>query len=132
VKKTPVSTATASTLKAASGPAAAGAATVAPPRSATPPVVKKPAVASDLFGIAVGTYLNEAHAIAERTSLTESTRLPSRVVTVAEDSVSMYRVVMGSFENRVSAERTASDLIRRGLVNEARVIPLAQAAPPPP
>ncbi len=131
-KETAVSTATASTLKPTPAPATGSAATVAPSPPAAPPTQKKPAIATDLFGIAVGTYLNEDLAMAERTSLTESTRLPSRVVTVAEDSVSMYRVVMGSFENRVSAERTASDLIRRGLVNEARVIPLARAAPPPP
>jgi hypothetical protein len=122
--------ATASTLKPADRPAATGAATVVPQPSASPPVAKGPAIATVRFGIAVGAYLNEDRAIAERTRLTESTRLPSRVVTVAEDSVPMYRVVMGSFANRVSAERAASDLVRGGLVNEARVIPLPRATPP--
>jgi general secretion pathway protein A len=132
VKMTPVSTATAPTTKPAPKRTAAGSATPVPGGSPTPSANKTPAIAPNLFGIAVGSYLDEGRANAERTSLTESTRLPSRIVTVAEDSVSFYRVVMGSFENRVSAERAASDLIRRGLVNEARVIPLARATPPPP
>jgi len=81
------------------------------------------------FGIAVGTYLNERRANAERTRLGESTQFPARVITVAEDTVSMYRVVVGSFGDRSSAERAASDMVQRGLVTEARVITLAQAAP---
>ena len=81
------------------------------------------------FGIAIGTYLNEARAIAERVRIGESAKLESRVLTVSEDTVSMYRVVVGSFTDRVSAERAASDLVQRGLVLEARVVALAQAAP---
>jgi type II secretory pathway predicted ATPase ExeA len=82
------------------------------------------------YGIAVGTYLNEGRANAERTRLGENTQLVARVVTVAEDTVSMYRVVVGSFGDRISAERAASDLVQRGLVTEARVI--AQSAGPKP
>jgi hypothetical protein len=133
--KTPASTAAASKPNSGGGMAtdmAAGAATVKPSRPAASAAPKKPALAPNVFGIAVGTYLDEGRANTERTNLTESTRLPAQVVTVAEDSVSMYRVVMGSFENRISAERTASDLVRRGLVNEARVVQVARATPPPP
>jgi type II secretory pathway predicted ATPase ExeA len=131
VNVTPAPALTASPSKP-TGPGTAGGATVAPLASATPPAVKKPAVPARLFGIAVGTYLNEDRAAAERTSLTESTRLPSRVLTVSEDSVSMYRVVMGLFENRVTAEKMASDLIRKGLVNEARVVSLVRGPQPQP
>src|SRR5205085_3304710 len=54
--------------------------------AATDPHAAKTTVApSDRFGIAVGTYLNPDRANAERTSLSESTQLPARVVTVAED-----------------------------------------------
>ena len=81
------------------------------------------------FGIAVGTYLNERRANAERTRLGENTSFPARVITVAEDTVSMYRVVVGSFGDRSSAERAASDLVQRGLVTEARVVSVAQAVP---
>ena len=79
-----------------------------------------------MFGIATGTFLNENRANAERTRLGESTALPARVVVVAEDTVNMYRVVIGSFGDRASAERAASDLVQRGLVTEARVVSVAQ------
>jgi len=110
----------------------AGTTATKPPRPVTPPAPKKPAVVPSVFAIAVGTYLDASRAKSELTSLTESTRLPAQVVTVAEDSVSMYRVVMGSFENRATAERTASDLVRRGLVDEARVVQVARVVPTPP
>ncbi len=81
------------------------------------------------FGIMVGTYLDEGRANAERTRLGESSKLPARVETVAEDTVTMFRVVMGSFSDRTSAERAASELVQSGVVTEARVVTLAQAAP---
>ena len=80
------------------------------------------------FGIAVGDYVNEARANAERLRMGDATKLASRVVTVAEDTVSTYRVVVGSFSDRIAAERAASDLVQRGVVNEARVVSLAQTA----
>ena len=39
----------------------------------------------------------------------------------------MYRLVLGTYESPTAAERAASDLIARGLVNEARVVPIASA-----
>ncbi|HKQ57828.1 MAG TPA: SPOR domain-containing protein, partial [Candidatus Eisenbacteria bacterium] len=83
--------------------------------------------ASSSYDVAVGTYLNEARALAERTRLSENTTFPSRVVTVAEDTNSVYRVVVGPFGDRTAAERAASDLVQRGLVNEARVVAVAQS-----
>src|SRR5262249_15418272 len=78
------------------------------------------------FDVAVGTYLNEARALAERTRLSENIAFPSRVVTAAEDTIPVYRVVVGPFGDRVAAERAASDLVQRGLVTEARVVAVAQ------
>ena len=79
------------------------------------------------FDVAVGTYLNESRALAERTRLSENSTFPSRVVTVADDTSSVYRVVVGPFSDRTAAERAASDLIQRGLVTEARVIAASQS-----
>jgi cell division septation protein DedD len=93
--------------------------------------VRPPRTTAPSFDVAVGTYLNEARALAERTRLTESSTFPSRVVTLAEDNGSMYRVVVGPFADRITAERAASDLVQRGLVNEARVVAVAQTAPRP-
>jgi type II secretory pathway predicted ATPase ExeA len=92
----------------------------------------KPAASRPLFGVAVGSYLNEDRAGQERTKLAASTRLPGRLLTVTEDNVAMYRVVLGAFEDRAAAERAASDLIEKGLVDEARVMALAKPAPPKP
>jgi hypothetical protein len=132
VTKAPLSTATAPSSEPSSRSASGRVATATPSRAASTGSAKKPAIVPSLFGIAVGTFLHEQRAAAQRTSVTESTGLPSQVITVIEDTVSMYRVVVGSFEDRVSAERTASDLVRRRLVNEARVIQLARATPPAP
>lgn len=132
VTEAPRSTATAPSSGPSSQSAFGRVATATPSRAASTGSAKKPAIVPNLFGIAVGTFLDEKRATAQRTSVTESTRLPSQVITVIEDTVSMYRVVVGSFEDRVSAERAASDLVRRGLVDEARVIQLARATPPAP
>ncbi|MGH7730723.1 MAG: AAA family ATPase [Candidatus Eiseniibacteriota bacterium] len=81
-----------------------------------------PSVSNGSFGIAVGTYLNEGRADAERTRLGGATKYTARVVAVAEDTVTMYRVVVGSFGDRTSAERAASELVQGGVVTEARVV----------
>ena len=84
------------------------------------------------YGIAVGTYMNEARAISERSKIREATKLSSRVMTVTEDNVAMYRVVVGSYTDRTAAERAASNLVQRGLVEEARVVAMARPAPKTP
>jgi type II secretory pathway predicted ATPase ExeA len=81
------------------------------------------------YGIVVGTFLNERRAQAEQTRLSESTQLLTRVIPVAEDTISMYRVVVGSYGDRTSAERAASDLVQKGVVGEARVVSVARPRP---
>jgi cytoskeletal protein RodZ len=99
---------------AVSGASAGGAAVGG--QSATP--------SQGAFGIAVGTYLEEERAKEEGVKLTASTKLPAHVAPVIENESTMYRLVLGSFESRKQAEKTASSLIERGLVDEARVVPL--------
>jgi type II secretory pathway predicted ATPase ExeA len=99
------------------------------PSEPVPHVTKpaRPAVTErTVYGVAVGTYLNEDRAVQERIKLVASTRLPSRILTVTEDNVSMFRLVLGAFEERDAAESAASDLIEKGLVDEARVVPLGK------
>ena len=81
------------------------------------------------YGIVVGTYMNEARASSERGKIREATKLASRVMTVTEDNVTMYRVVVGNYADRSAAEHAASDLVQRGLVEEARVVAMGQTAP---
>ena len=92
------------------------------------PDVRAVPTGSPSFGIVVGTFLNERRAQAERTRLSESTEFTTRVIPVAEDTVSMYRVVVGSFADRMSAERAASDLVQKGVVSDARVVSVARPA----
>jgi len=127
-----------------SGPiVTAAAATPAPKKIApavVPPTAKMP-VAADaahapnvapprIFGIAVASFLDQGRAEAERGRLEASTKMPARVQTIMADSVLRFELVLGSFASQDAAERAASDLIVRGLVDEARVV--AQAQPPAP
>jgi hypothetical protein len=122
---------------AADRPAAASPAGEAPESTPVSPSAESPAATAEpaapaagapTFSLGVGTYLNEARARAEQARLTENTPYPARVATVQDDGVAMYHVTMGSFPTRAAAERAASDLISRGLVDEARVIRVLPAA----
>jgi cell division protein FtsN len=117
---------------AGGGAVASGAATGGSAGSAAAGNAPSGSTAAQRFGVAVGTYLNEERADQERVKLVASTSLPARVVTVTEDDVAMYRLVMGAFESRQSAERMASSLIERGLVDEARVVQLSATTPSKP
>jgi cell division septation protein DedD len=89
---------------------------------ATPkPAVAKPAAPKSTFAIVVATYLNEERANSERDKLAASTGLPTRVATAEEDGASVYRVVVGAYPDRRRAEQSASDLVGKGLINEARI-----------
>ena len=110
----------------------------APPVSSPPPLSTSgatsrspassgaPSVPSGSFGIVVGTFLNETRANAERGRLAEATGHGTRGIALAEDTVTMYRVVVGSFADRASAERAASELVQQGVVTEARVVRIPQ------
>lgn len=85
------------------------------------PAVAKPAAPKSTFAIVVATYLNEERANAERDKLAASSGQPTKVVTAQEDGASVYRVVVGAYPDRRRAEQSASDLVSRGLINEARI-----------
>jgi cell division septation protein DedD len=114
-------------------PGPSGTTAAQPPESApAPPAASapsKPPAPAKQYGIAVGTYLNEDRAREEQQKLTASAGMTVRVVTVTEDNVAMYRILLGTFDDRSSAERAASNLIQQGLVDEARVTALATPRP---
>jgi cell division protein FtsN len=95
--------------------------------AATTPISSpvKPAAPVRTFGIVVATYINEDRATTEREKLGQSTGLPTRISTAQEDGSEVYRVVVGSFGDRRRAEQAASDLVARGLINEARITSFA-------
>lgn len=105
----------------APAPERSGAAAGVPSESAPPPAPAR------TFGVVVGSFLNQDRANSEKTRLATSTGLPSRIVTINEDGAPMFRVVLGAFPARAEAEQAASDLVGRGLINEARVTTLAAA-----
>jgi type II secretory pathway predicted ATPase ExeA len=110
----------------AHGSASAPASSAAP---AAPDSSRRPAAAAaGTFGVAVGTFPDQASAESDRARLAGVTQLPALVRTVKADSVSRFELVLGSFASHADAERAASDLVTRGLVDEARVV--AQVLPP--
>jgi type II secretory pathway predicted ATPase ExeA len=111
--------------QSAAAPSTAPAARRPAERPAPPPAT----ASTTSYTVAVGTYLNEARAIEEQAKLGESSPLGARIATIEEGSVPMFRVLMGSFPTRGAAERAASELISRGLVDEARVVAVTASAP---
>ena len=110
-------------------PAAVVAPTVA--KKVSPDTAHAPsAMPSRIFGVAVASFLDQGRAEAERGRLAASTKMSAQVRTVVADSVSRYELVLGSFPSQDAAERAASDLITRGLVDEARVVAQAQPHAP--
>jgi type II secretory pathway predicted ATPase ExeA len=115
------------TTDAGAKPPSSAAATTPADRGASPP---RPADGSSGgFGIAVGTFLSEERALTQRTILSGRTRLPSRMIELnGADGTPMYRVVVGAFQDRASAERAAGKLVDDGLVTEAQVVALPTSA----
>jgi type II secretory pathway predicted ATPase ExeA len=113
--------ATAAAVEKPATPAAAAAAKPVSPAT-------KPSPSSSMFGIAVATYLNSDRAEAERAKLAASTNLPVRIQPGTEGGTSVYHLVLGGFDSRASAEVAASELVRKGLVEEARIVPEPKVA----
>jgi len=107
----------------------------APVPAVVAPAVTKPATAAiardtlNTYGIAVGTYLDEERAIAERDRLGNTTGLAGRVLPYRDSGVTMYRLVLGNWSSRSAAEKRADLLVAGSQVNEARVLLLGRTAP---
>ncbi|MGH7742919.1 MAG: SPOR domain-containing protein, partial [Candidatus Eiseniibacteriota bacterium] len=94
----------------------------AAPAETGKPAAAKPVAATSTFGISVATYLDADRAESERVKLAGSTGLQVSVREASEGGTSVYHLVLGEFDTRASAENEASDLIQRGLVEEARIV----------
>jgi hypothetical protein len=86
------------------------------PPAAIPPSPKRS------FGVIVGTFLDEDRAKQEGARIGAAAHLPSSTLTVQEGGTSVYRVVVGRFDTNLAAETAASNLITKGLANEARIV----------
>jgi cell division septation protein DedD len=119
----PAAGATASAVKPA--PARPTSPTASAPKSAAPAAAAAPAEKGP-FGLDVGTFLVEDRAGSEQARLATATGLAGKVVTRNEDGGDVYHVVLGSFPSRAAAEKRAESLVAKGLVNQARAVPLGR------
>jgi len=76
------------------------------------------------YGIEVAAYIFPDRAETERQRLADAGH-PVSVVTEWENGAPSYRVVLGPYRGRGTAERTASELLGSGMIQQARVIRLA-------
>jgi len=83
-----------------------------------------PAPRSQRLGLEVGTYLDADRAHLECERLAAESGLRAWVVTSREYGATSYRVVLGVFRTEDRAQSSATTLLERGLVSEARVVPL--------
>ena len=107
-----------------------------PPASSAP--VKKntltaPAKPAEMrvYGIAVGAYLDRDRANTESARLSDATNETGRVVAYMDGSTTMYRIVIGNYTDQASAEASATELIRRNVIKEGRVLLLSRTTPRP-
>ena len=113
---------------AAAGAAAASGAASSGGSSAPASKPAAPASAPASFALSVATYLNADRAEAERVKLAAAIGRPVTVQEGRDGGTSVYHLVLGGFESRTAAEDVASDLIQKGLVDEARVVPAPKLA----
>jgi len=76
------------------------------------------------LSLAVGSYIDAERAAAERDHLAAESGLQGWIVNTSEYGGATYTVILGIFRTQDHADSAASELLRRGLVSEARVIPL--------
>lgn len=96
----------------------------APGQASTAGGAEEPPPPPEHFGIDVGTFLSEDRANAEVAKLQGSTGLPVQVQPVTQDGVTSFRVVLGDFTSRGTADEKATELIVARSVREAKVIKL--------
>lgn len=109
----PTSPATPPATTAAKPPAPKPAATTAAAPAA--PAVKR------IYGLAIGTFMDETRAKEKADQIGGAAGLPATVMTVKEGGTDVYRAVVGRFDSRSAAEGAAANVISKG-ASEARVV----------
>ena len=112
---------------AAVGVPAAGTSTLAQVGEATKPPPPTRRTSSNIYGIAIGNYLDEERANQESARLADLTGMPGHILRYADDGTPMFRVILGNFSDEAAAERAADRLLARPGVREARVVVLVKA-----
>lgn len=103
---------------ATKGAAAGGAAAAVSEPPATPAAPKE----TGPFGIQVASFIVEDRANSEKDKLTAATGLAGQV----KNDDGNFVVLLGSYKTRAAAERAAEPLLTKGLVGEARVVPIGK------
>ena len=115
----PVSSTPAAGAPAAGAPAAGVTKTALDvPNSAAPTVPRV------RLTLEVGSYLDEGRARAECDQLAAETGLKAWLVGASEYGGTSYRILLGVYTSQDRADAAANTLLQRGLISEARVVPL--------
>ena len=101
-------------------PVATKAVVVAPAPAAAPTELR-------VYGIAVGTYLDEDRANTERARLSDATDLMGRVTAYKDAGTTMYRIVLGNFSDMATAEASATRMMLDNKIKEGRVLLLSKS-----
>ncbi len=109
-------------------PAVRAAATTTPTVAPVPARTTPRADTTRVYGVAIGAFLDETRAGEERARIADATKMPVRIVPFRDSGVTMYRLVLGNWPSESAAEAAAGDLMSRGMVTEARVMPLARGS----
>ncbi len=99
-------------------------ATVSPAPAAVPVDSIVHAPKRQRLGLDVGSYLDSSRAHLECDHLIAQTGLEAWVVEEADNGGTSYRIVVGTFSTPERAEASADSMLERGLISEARVVPL--------
>lgn len=90
----------------------------------TPTTADAEKAPEERYSLDVGMYLNPDRAEAERDRIVEATGLRGWLVRGTRDGADMYHVIVGSYRTRERAQQSAEQLLERGMVFEALVVPL--------
>ena len=94
------------------------------PARTAPPALSAPGTH---YTVMVGSFLKADMVWAEREHLSRLTDYPVWVSRRSIDGVRTYRIILGAFESVEAAETAAQALLQRGLLRDAKVLPLPLA-----
>jgi hypothetical protein len=116
----PATAATPTAAAAGQPAAAAGGATAAP---AAPEAPKE----SGPYAIDAGEFLDQAVAQKTADALKGKVKYDVQVATMGEGDAATYHVLVGKFAKHSAADAAAGDLLAKGLVEQAPVVPIPKA-----
>jgi SPOR domain len=103
------------------GAAPAGGAAAATPATPEPPKESGP------YAVDAGEFLDQSMAQTTADALKGKVKYDVQVATMGEGDAATYHVLVGKFTKHSAADAAASDLLAKGLVEQAPVVPIPKA-----